>query len=141
MTQQARNVTVGLGVRIQSLRFLLRDRDAKYTTAFDAVFEAEDMEILKSPPRAPKTNAHCERVIGSIRREVLDHTLILSENHARHVLAEYQRHFNEHRPHQGRGQLPAAHQEQPAPAHRLDARRLLRTEILGGVINEYRYAA
>ncbi|MEV0704143.1 hypothetical protein AB0I53_40355 [Saccharopolyspora sp. NPDC050389] len=56
--------------------------------AFDAVFEAEDMEIFKSPPRAPKTNAHCERVISSIRREVLDHTLILSENHARRVLAE-----------------------------------------------------
>ncbi|MGW1682171.1 integrase core domain-containing protein [Saccharopolyspora sp. NPDC002376] len=134
-------MTAGLGVRVQSLRFLLRDRDAKYTNAFDAVFEAEDMEILKSPPRAPKTNAHCERAIGSSRREVLDHTLILSENHARRVLAEHQRHFNEHRPHQGRGQLPAARQEQPAPVHSLDAWQLLRTRVLGGVINEYRYAA
>ncbi|MFI0716908.1 integrase core domain-containing protein [Streptomyces inhibens] len=99
------------------------------------------MEILKSPLRAPKTNAHRERVIGRIRRGVPDHALVLSENHARHVLAGYRRHFNEHRPHQGRGQLPAARQEQPAPAHGLDARRLLRTQILGGVLNEYRYAA
>ncbi|MGP8297839.1 integrase core domain-containing protein [Streptomyces inhibens] len=98
------------------------------------------MEISKSPPRAPKTNAPCERVVGSIRREVLDHALVLSENRARHVLAGCPRHFDEPRPHQGRGQLPAARQEQPAPAHGLDARRLLRTQILGGVINEYRYA-
>ncbi|CAM5231353.1 hypothetical protein GCM10010390_73220 [Streptomyces mordarskii] len=90
--QQARNLTADLGIRIGSLRFLLRDRDGKYGEAFDAVFQAEDMEILKSAPQAPRVNAHCERIIGSIRREALDHVLIMTETHARHVLAAYERH-------------------------------------------------
>jgi hypothetical protein len=87
-------------------------------------------------------NAHCERVIGSIRREVLDHVLILGEAHARQVLAAYQAHYNEHRPHQARNQLPPDIQEHPAAAHDLDSPgcRPLRTRVLGGVINEYRYA-
>ncbi|WP_308292464.1 integrase core domain-containing protein [Streptantibioticus ferralitis] len=75
---------------------------------FDSVFQAEDMEILKSAPRAPRMNAHCERIIGSIRREVLDHVLIANEAHARKVLAAYDRHHNEHRPHQARRQPPRA---------------------------------
>ncbi|WP_246144557.1 transposase [Actinacidiphila oryziradicis] len=99
------------------------------------------MEALKSAPQAPRMNAHCERVIGSIRREALDHVLIMNEAHARQVLAAYQRHYNEHRPHRARNQLtPSAH-EQPTALHDLEGRRLLRTRVLGGVINEYRYAA
>jgi putative transposase len=90
--QQARNLAADLGMRMKSLRFLLRDRDGKYGDAFDAVFEAEELDVVKSAPRAPRMNAHCERVIGSIRREVLDHILILGEAHARQVLAAYQRH-------------------------------------------------
>ena len=85
--QQARNITADLGIRIESLHFLLRDRDGKYGEAFDAVFQAEEMEILNSAPQAPRMNAHCERIIGSIRREALDHVLIMNEAHARHVLA------------------------------------------------------
>ncbi|WP_432757774.1 integrase core domain-containing protein [Saccharopolyspora erythraea] len=96
--QQARNLTADLGLRTDSLRFLLRDRDGKYGETFDAVFQSEEMEILKSAPRAPRMNAHCERIIGSIRREALDHVLIMNEAHARHVLAAYERHHNEHRP-------------------------------------------
>ncbi|MFF3878289.1 integrase core domain-containing protein [Streptomyces sp. NPDC001978] len=139
--QQARNLAADLGTRMESLRFLLRDRDGKYGQSFDAVFEAEEMEILKSAPRAPRMNAHCERVIGSIRREVLDHVLILNEAHARQVLAAYQRHYNEHRPHRARNQLPPGADQQPIAVHELEGRRLLRTRILGGVINEYCYAA
>lgn len=90
--QQARNLAIDLGTRIDSLRFLPRDRDAKYGPSFDAVFDAEEMEALKSAPRAPRMNAHCERVIGSIRREVLDHVLIVNEAHARLVLDAFQRH-------------------------------------------------
>ncbi|MEU1802736.1 integrase core domain-containing protein [Streptomyces sp. NPDC019937] len=139
--QQARNLTADLGIRIQTLRFLLRDRDGKYGEAFDAVFRAEEMKILKSAPQAPRMNAHCERIIGSIRREALDHVLIMNEAHARHVLAAYERHYNEHRPHQARNQLPPDVPEQPAVAHDLNTHKVLRTRILGGLINEYRYAA
>ena len=138
--QQARNLAADLGVRMESLRFLLRDRDSKYGEAFDAVFESEEVDVIKSAPRAPRMNAHCERIIGSIRREALDHVLILGEAHARQVLAAYQRHHNSHRPHQARNPLPPDAHEQPA-AIDIGAHRPLRTRILGGLINEYRYAA
>ncbi|MFE2070730.1 integrase core domain-containing protein, partial [Streptomyces sp. NPDC059467] len=139
--QQARNLAADLGVRFESLRFLLRDRDSKYTESFDAVFAAEDIETLKTAPRAPRMNAHCERVIGTLRREPLDHLLLLNEAHVRRVLDAYAVHYNGHRPHQARGQLPPLAQERPVPSTDLTARRLLRTRIPGGVINEYRYAA
>jgi putative transposase len=99
------------------------------------------MEVLKSAPQAPRMNAHCERIIGTIRREALDHILIMNEAHARHVLAAYERHYNEHRPHQARNQLPPDALEQPAAAHGFSTGKVLRTRILGGLINEYRYAA
>jgi transposase InsO family protein len=138
--QQARNVAADLGTRMESLRFLLRDRDSKYGQSFDA-FEAEEIEIIMSAPRAPRMNAHCERVIGSIRREALDDVLIMNEAHARQVLAAYQRHYNEHRPHRARNQLPPGADQQPTTVHDLEGRRLLRTPVLGGAINEYHYAA
>ncbi|MER5390135.1 integrase core domain-containing protein [Saccharopolyspora sp. NPDC002686] len=140
-TQQARNVADDLGARMDSLRFLIRDRDSKYTDTFDAVFQAEDIEIIKTPVRAPRANAHCERVIGSLRREVLDHVLILGEAHARRILTEYQRHYNEHRPHRARNQLPPEAEEQPLPVQDSPTRHVLRTRVLGGVTSEYRYAA
>jgi transposase InsO family protein len=71
---------------MDSLRFLLRDRDWRYTRSFDAVFEADDVEILLSPPRAPRANAICERVVGTLRREILDRILIYNEAHAHAVL-------------------------------------------------------
>jgi transposase InsO family protein len=126
---------------MESLRFLLRDRDSKYTGAFDAVFEAEGLEVLLSAPQAPRMNAHCERVIGTIRREALDHVLVMNEAHARRVLAEYQEHYNAHRPHRSRDQRPPEAPEAPPILPEAVPRRLLRTRILGGVINQYQYAA
>jgi putative transposase len=113
---------------------VIRDRDAKYGEAFDAVFPAEELDVIKSALRAPRMNAHCERVIGSIRREVLDHVLVMGQAHARQVLAAYRLHHNEHRPHQARNQLPPDAQQQPAAVHGLGTRRLLRTRILGGLM-------
>jgi transposase InsO family protein len=140
--QQARNLAADLGMCMESLRFLLRDRDDKYGTAFDTVLETEELEVILSALRIPRMNAHCERIIGSIRREMLDHVLIVNEAHARQVLAAYQRHYNTHRPHQARQQLPSDAKERPdATVHDPNARRVLRTRILGGVINEYRYTA
>ncbi|WP_258308896.1 integrase core domain-containing protein [Streptomyces sp. NWU339] len=138
----ARILAADLGVRMESPRFLLRDRDGRYGGAFDAVFEAEDLDVIKSAPRAPRRNARCESAIGSIRREALDHVLIVNGAAVRQVLAAYQRHSNAHRPHQARQQLPPDAEERPdATVHDLNARRVLRTQILGGVISEYRYIA
>ncbi|GAA3482353.1 transposase [Streptomyces yanii] len=139
--QQSRPLAVELGVRSDSLSFLVRDRDAKYTVSFDAAFTAGGIEVVRTAPRAPRMNAHCERVIGTLRREVLDHLLIWNETHARHVLDAYARHYNQHRPHQARGQLPPLAQEHPAPVTGLTAHRLRRTRVLDSVINEYHYAA
>jgi transposase InsO family protein len=134
-------VACNLGSRMESLRFLIRDRDTKYTTSFDAVFRADDIEILKTPPQAPKANAHCERVIGTLRREILDHILVMNATHAHRVLTNYARHYNQHRPHQARNQQPPdaiiPPQTIPHPNHS----RVLRTRVLGGLINEYHHAA
>nr|WP_158853123.1 integrase core domain-containing protein [Saccharothrix deserti] len=97
--------------------------------------------MITSAPQAPRMNTHCERVIGTIRREVLDHILITGESHARQVLKTYEAHYNRHRPRQARDQLPPEAREDPAPVHDLDTRRLLRTRIPGGLINEYRHTA
>ncbi|MDT7658961.1 MAG: putative transposase [Pseudonocardiales bacterium] len=132
--QQARNLAANLGTRLDLLRLLLRDREDKYSPAFDAVFEGEEIDILQAAARVPRMNAHCERIIKTLRSEVCDHVLILNEAHARNVLATYQHHCNQHRPHQARHQLPPNTNQQPTTAHDLNARRLLRTRVLGGLM-------
>ncbi|MFD0031476.1 integrase core domain-containing protein [Streptomyces sp. NPDC055059] len=141
--QQARNLAMTLGCRMDSLRFLIRDRDSKYTRSFDAVFEANEVEILLSPPRAPRANAICERVVGTLRRELLDRILVYNEAHADAALTEYIRHYNGHRPHQARQQLPPDGDEAPTQATVTDlhTHRIRRQPVLGGVINEYQRAA
>jgi transposase InsO family protein len=139
--QQAREFTTALADRGGQARFLLRDRDTKYTASFDAVFTAEDAEVLPSAPRAPKMNAHCERVIGTVRREALDHVLIMNASHATKVLTDFANHYNRHRPHRSRKQLPPDASQQTPPAINIHNRRVLRTRVLGGAINEYRYTA
>jgi transposase InsO family protein len=113
-TQQARNLAAELGTRLDSLRFLLRDRDDKYSPAFDAVFQADSIDILTAARRAPRMNAHCERVIRTLRHELCDHLLVLNDTHARQLLAAYCRHYNDHRSHQARTQLPPNSDRQPA---------------------------
>ncbi|MFJ1609666.1 integrase core domain-containing protein [Streptomyces sp. NPDC088253] len=140
-TQQTRDTASDLGTRMESWRFILRDRNTRYTAPFDAVFASEDMDVLLNAPPAPRMNTQCERVIGTIRREALDRILVMNEAHARHVLAEFQEHYNGHRPHQARDQRPPDSAEQSSTFHGPNGRRLLRTRILGGAINEYRYAA
>jgi putative transposase len=139
--QQARNLTTDLGTWLGSIRFLLRDRDGKYSPAFDAVFHSEEIDILQTAPQTPKMNAHCERIIQTLRHELFDHVLILNQAHARQLLATYQRRYNNHRPHQTRNQLPPDTDQQPATIHDLQTHRVQRTRILGGLINEYRYTA
>jgi putative transposase len=84
----------------QTPRFLIRDRDSKYGEAFIRVAKGSSIEILKTPYRAPKANAICERFLGSVRRECLDHILVLGEGHLHRVIREYVEYFNHARPHQ-----------------------------------------
>ena len=103
VTQQARNRSMELTDQAMALKFLIRDRDTKFTASFDAVFAAEGIQTIKSPARAPRANAICERVIGTLRRECLDRMLILGRRHLETVLAEYVEHYNSHRPHRSLG--------------------------------------
>jgi len=104
--QQARNTLMDLGERTGGLKFLIRDRDAKYTDAFDAVFTAADMRIITTPVQAPRANATCERWIASARRECTDRILIAGRRHLHQTLSEYVDHYNSHRPHRANGQQP-----------------------------------
>jgi hypothetical protein len=105
-----------LGERGGGFKFLIRDRDTRFAEGFDAVFAGEDIRILTSPPRAPKSNAICERVIGELRRELLDRILIVNEEHLRRTLTAYLTHRNEARPHRALGQLTPAQAETGPPA-------------------------
>jgi putative transposase len=121
------------------LRFLLRDRDSKFTAAFDAVLTAVGIEVIRTPPQAPRANAIAERWIGTVRRECTDRLLIAGERHLRVVPDEYVRHYNDHRPHRTLGQQPPI----PPRAHPIpiDRARVERRPALGGLINEYAQAA
>src|SRR5918994_3079076 len=117
-----------LGTRMHTRRFLLRDRDTKFVDGFDAVFHACGIGIVKTPPQAPRANAICERLVGTLRRELLDRTLILNQQHLRRVLDEYTKRYNDHRPHWTLGQhAPAADQGPPPPVTDLTAHHVRRS--------------
>jgi hypothetical protein len=115
VTQQARNLLMDLEGRADSPKFLIRDRDTKFTAMFDAVFTAIGARSIRTPVRAPRANAIAERWVGSARREYLDRMLITGERHLRLVLGEYIDHCNTHRPHRALQQsAPAGRPHQPA---------------------------
>jgi putative transposase len=136
--QQARNLMMDLGERAGRFKFLIRDRDSKFTMASYGVFAGNGTRVIKAPVRSPRANSFAERFVGTLRREYLDHALILGEQHLREVLAEYARHYNGHRPHEGRQQESPL--RQPGRAVDITA-RIERRQVLGGLISEYRRAA
>ena len=124
MTQQARNLMMDLHDDLEPcMRFLLRDRDAKYCRSFDAVFGAERIQVVLTPYRTPQTNGHVERLIGGMRREVLDHVLIVGRRHLVGVLREYVAHHNSHRPHLGSVSSSPARSRRSDPSRRPSAAR------------------
>ena len=136
--QQARNLLMDLGERAAQFRFLIRDRDSKFTAAFDQVFAGNGTRIIKTPVRSPRANSFAERYVGTLRRECLDHLLIYGERHLRQILAKYSQHYNEHRPHQSREQRPPLYK----PGQAVDVTARIRcTQVVHGLISEYRRAA
>jgi putative transposase len=107
--QQVRNLLMDLGERAGQFRFLIRDRDSKFTAAFDG-FSGNSTRVIRTPVRSPRANSFAERFVGTPRRECLDHVPILAERHLRRILAEYTRHYNGHRPHQALQQEPPQRQ-------------------------------
>jgi putative transposase len=141
VSQVARNLLMDLDEHVHRFRFLIRDRDAKFTSAFDAVFASAGVETVKIPPRAPRANAYAERWVRTVRAECLDWTLVWSRRHLQRVLTAYLEHYNTGRPHRGINlDVPM-----PAPMATVTALpaagRIERVDVLGGLIHEYRRAA
>jgi putative transposase len=141
--QQARNLSLDLGAQFGNFRFLIRDRGANFTASFDAVFQSAGATILRTAVQAPRMNAICERLVGTLHRELLDRVLILGAAHLRAVVTEYQEHYNTARPHQGIAQrIPAGDPDtSQGSAADLDSQRIRRKPVLNGLINEYLRAA
>jgi transposase InsO family protein len=136
VAQQARNLAMQLGDE-QPFRFLIHDRDTKFSRAFDEVFRAEGVEVIKTPVHAPNANAFAERWVRTIRADCLDRLLILGRRHLEHVLRVYRRHYNEHRPHRALQLLPPNGRD---PASLTAPADLRRCDLLGGLIHEYEAA-
>jgi transposase InsO family protein len=137
-TQQIRNLVMDLGDRVDEFRFLVRDRAGQFTTSFDAVLADVGIATVRIPPRCPRANCYPERFVRTVRSELTDRMLILSQRHLNAVLAEYVRHYNGRRPHRSRKLRP------PRPTHpvaKLSSQRIRRQQLLGGLINEYERAA
>jgi hypothetical protein len=140
VTQQARNLTQVLGDRIHPVKYLIRDRDTKFTTSFDEVFRSEGANIIVTPVRSPRANAFAERFVRTVRRECLDRILVFGRRHLHEILLEYVDHYNRHRPHRGISQSAP----QPTlirPVAYPDPAKVSRKDLLGGLIHEYQMVA
>jgi putative transposase len=140
VVQQARNLIMTLAEQKQGHRVVIRDRDTKFTAAFDEVFRSEGLRLIKTPIAAPRAKAHAERWVGSARRECLDRLLIVSGKQLETVLREYVAYYNTHRPHRSLDQQPPLPKTKPdRPADH--AWRVRRRDRLGGLLHEYELAA
>jgi putative transposase len=134
-TQAARNFTMRSD---RTIRFLTRDGAGQFVTAFDDVFRSDGTTIIRTPPYTPVANAYAEPWVGTVRRELLDPTLIWNQRHLERLSREYVEHYNAHRPHRSLGQRPPNAQE--VIAHR-QGQPIRRHPTCNGLINQYRRAA
>jgi putative transposase len=136
VTQQARNVA--LDFSDEGIRFLIRDRDRKYSGPFDEVWRSEGIRVVETPVRAPKANAIAERFVRTVRSECLDWLLILNRRHLDRVLRIYVKHYDRERPHRALELTPPLPDARTEPTSLAEVRRRKR---LGGLIHEYYRAA
>jgi putative transposase len=136
VTQQARNLS--FTGALERTRFLIHDRDSKFSASFDEVFRSEGIKVIKTPIRAPQANAYAERFVRTVRAECLDLLLILGRRHLEHVLRRYVTHYNAERPHRALALLPPAGCDK---RNEPSANTIERHDLLGGLIHEYRAAA
>jgi putative transposase len=135
VTQQARNLAMDLDGRAPPVRFLIHDRDSKFSGPFDEVFRSDGTKVILTPVRAPNANAVAERFVRTIRAECLDWTLVLGRRHLDRVLRAYEEHYNLHRPHRAISlATPEPQRPDPTPGDPLEVRR---RDVLGGLIHEY----
>jgi putative transposase len=140
VTQQARNILTTLNEEGKRPQILIRDRDVKLTSAFDALMRSQGIRVIRTPVAAPKAKAHAERWVGSVRRECLDRILIVSQRHLERVLREYVTHHNTHRPHRALQQQPPVLRPIAGSARRSHG-RVRRRDRRGGLLHEYELAA
>ena len=142
VTQQSRHLTWTLGERPESFRFLIRDRNQKFTDSFDDMFRGSGLEIIRTPFRAPQANGVAERFVRTVRSECLERLLILNNQHLERVLDVFVKHYNGHRPHRALALTPPRPTRPPvAPATEWGEARVQRRDRLGGVVHEYVLAA
>ncbi len=139
-TQAARNLFIAHGERLKGARALVRDRGSQFIDAFDEIFRSEGFKILRTPVRTPVANTFAERWIGSIRRELLDRTIIWNRRQLERLVVDYLAHHNQHRPHQSLGQRPPTPIDEPPDTPPATV-TVLRTSRCDGLIHEYRNAA
>jgi putative transposase len=140
ISQQARQLTWTLAERAEPVRFLIRDRDQKFTHRFDETFRSDGIEIVRTPFCAPQANGMAERFVRTVRSECLDRLLILNQQHLERILTVFVNHYNRHRPHRALGLTPPEARRLPVTAVFGEA-RVQRRDRLSGVIHEYTLAA
>ena len=140
--QQARQLTWAVAERQEPVRFLIRDRDQKFTSGFDEVFRSDGVEIVRTPFRAPQANAVAERFVRTVRSECLDCLLILNSLHLERALRVFMNHYNSHRPHRALQLNPPQPTRSPVTTAMVrDATHVQRRDRLGGIVHEYFRAA
>jgi putative transposase len=141
VAQQARNLLASFGDQAAGWRFLVRDRDAKFTRAFDDVWRSTGSEVIRTPIQAPNANAVAERWVGTVRRECLDQLLIVGRQRLVCVLQAYVEQYNQRRPHRSLAHATPVPSAGPEARSEPNLGRLRRCDVLGGLIHEYEYAA